>query len=330
MISETIEQALGERFEREIDRLLPDRRRIGLAVSGGPDSLALLLLAHGTRPGQIEAATVDHGLRPESASEARLVAALCASRGIPHMTLRPDWAALPRTAVQEKARAARYAALGRWASERDLAVIATAHHREDQAETLLMRLARGAGVKGLAGMRSASQLPGCPELRLVRPLLSWSKRELQRVCSDAAIEPANDPSNDDLGFERVRVRQALETASWLGPDAVAASAAKLAQADEGLEWATQIEWSQVAGDGNGGLTYRPTAPEEIRRRIVLRILNDLGHEGSEPPRGREVERLMVTLHDGQTTTLRGVRCSGGTSWFFRRAPARTPIRLRSC
>jgi tRNA(Ile)-lysidine synthase len=321
-----VDQALAERFRRDIDRLVPAGQRIGLAVSGGPDSLALLVLAHETRPLEIEVATVDHGLRPESSSEAQLVASFCATEDIPHDTLRPKWSSPPRTAIQEKARVARYVALGGWAVERSLAAIVTAHHREDQAETLLMRLTRGYGVRGLAGMRSAGPLPGYPGLRLIRPLLSWSKRELQQVCTGSGIHFAEDPSNQDANFERVRVRQALNSSSWLDAEAVARSAAQLGQADEALEWATEVEWSQVGRDLDGGFSYRPTAPQEIRRRIVVRILGELGHEGCEAPRGREVERLMVTLDGAGTGTLRGVRCSGGATWLFRPAPARAKVR----
>jgi tRNA(Ile)-lysidine synthase len=271
----------------------------------------------------LEVATVDHGLRPESAGEARFVEDVCAAMGIPHVTLHPQWVEAPRTGVQEKARAARYGALGRWAIERRLAAVATAHHREDQAETLMMRLARGAGVRGLAGMRPEAQLPDCPAILLLRPLLHWSKRELQNICRDAHLAAVVDSCNADSKFERVRVRKALEANPWLDPDALARSAAHLAEADEALEWAAAEEWSRVARD-DSGLTYRPTAPQEVRRRVVARALLDLAHEGTGEPRGRELERLMATLESGGTATLRGVRCAGGSTWRFTPAAARRP------
>lgn len=324
-----VDQALAERFSRDIDRLHPRGQRIGLAVSGGPDSLALLILAHEVRPNAIEVATVDHGLRVESASEARSVAELCAAKGILHSTLRPAWTMPPQSAVQEKARAARYAALGAWATERSLPSIATAHHREDQAETFLMRLARGSGVTGLAAMRTSSQVPGCCGTSLLRPLLSWSKEQLVQVCASAGLRAADDPSNRDTSFERVRVREALETAPWLDADAIGRSAARLQSADEALDWAAQIEWSHVSRIGDSGFSYSPMAPEEIRRRVVGRILHQLGHEGSAAPRGRDLDRLMATLFEGGTATLRGVRCSGGAAWLFVPAPVRKPVRRRT-
>jgi tRNA(Ile)-lysidine synthase len=142
------------RFQADLDRLTGGAGRVGIAVSGGPDSLALLLLAHAAIPGGIAAATVDHGLRAEAAGEAAFVAALCATLGIPHATLRPG---APITGnIQSSARKARYALLEIWADQHNLDWIATAHHADDQAETLLMRLSRGAGVAGLSGVRAVN------------------------------------------------------------------------------------------------------------------------------------------------------------------------------
>src|SRR5690348_16638428 len=135
---------LVDRFQRDLDALIAPRERVGIAVSGGPDSMALLLLAAAARPGLIEAATVDHALRPESRAEADIVAEVSSGLGVPHTTLRIDWDVPPTTAIQERAREVRYGALDRWARERSLAAVATAHHLDDQAETLIMRLARGA------------------------------------------------------------------------------------------------------------------------------------------------------------------------------------------
>lgn len=322
MASGQIDQALVERFSGDLDLLSSGDEIIGLAVSGGPDSLALLLLASEARTGRFEVATVDHGLRTGSAAEAEFVASVCAARGVAHVTLLPTWADRPRTAIQEKARIARYCALGAWASERRLSAIATAHHTQDQAETLLMRLGRGSGVRGLAAMRAVGQVPGCPDVPLIRPLLGWHKQELEDICSAAGVEPVRDPGNEDPRFERVRVRRALKDNPWLDTEALARSAANLESADEALEWVTAAEWSNVVGEAAVGLTYRPSAPREIRRRIVTRILCELGHEGTDEPRGREMDQLMTTLESAGTATLRGVRCSGGEVWRFGPAPAR--------
>ena len=316
------EPALLERFARDLDALVPADARLGVAVSGGPDSLALLLLAAAVRPGDVEAATVDHGLRPASAGEADVVAQLCERIGVPHATLTVRWREPPVTAIQERARRERYRLLGFWAEERGLRAIATAHHADDQAETLLMRLMRGAGVRGLSGMRLRSIAPGT-EVRLLRPLLGWRRSELQQVCAAAGLTPTADPSNMDENFERVRVRGALGNAEWIDAAAVARSAANLADADSALDWAMRREWKQAAREGPGVITYRPgDAPREIRRRIVARAVRKLASEGDKDLRGAELDRLMATLTECGSATLRGVLCRGGAEWRFTSAPKR--------
>ena len=302
------------RFCRDLDALVAADARLGVAVSGGPDSLALVLLATEVRSGRVEAATVDHSLRPESAAEAAMVAEICARLGVPHVTLTADWEEKPATAIQERARAMRYRLLGDWARERGLTVL-TAHHLEDQAETLLMRLARGAGVKGLAGMRPAGQV--------VRPLLGWRKAELEAVCAAAGIEPARDPSNEDEQFERVRVRRALSANGWLDAASLGASAAHLAQADDALDWAVDQEWQRAVTRGATDIVYPPSdAPPEIRRRIVRRAVLSLATEGAGELRGHELDHLLATLANGGKATLRGVLCTGGAEWRFSKAPQR--------
>jgi tRNA(Ile)-lysidine synthase len=235
-----IEAPTAERFAADLDRLAARGSKIGIAVSGGPDSIALLLLASAARPGAIEAATVDHGFRSEAADEATMVSGLCERLGVPHSTLKVEWSEKPKTAIQERARSERYRLLDRWANERGLDELATAHHLDDQAETFLMRLNRGAGVRGLAGMRSVSAVPVEGSNRpLIRPLLSWRRTELEEVCRTAGIEPVSDPSNSDDRYERVRVRQSLAEADWLDADAVARRAEDLARADSELHWTAE-------------------------------------------------------------------------------------------
>ncbi len=316
-----------ERFKRELNALVDPQETIGIAVSGGADSLALLLLAAETRPLQVEAATVDHALRPESRAEAEMVAAVCEKLGVSHRILTAEWTNKPKTAIQEQARLMRYRLLGQWARERNLGALLTAHNLDDQAETLMMRLARGAGVKGLAGMRRVSTSPGGP-IAVVRPLLGWRHSELEAVCAAAGIEPVQDPSNEDEQFERVRIRKALGEAGWLDAAALAQSAANLAEADAGLHWATDIEWKRSVRRAEGEILYTPTdAPREIRRRIIRRAVLALASEGGgAEPRGRELDQLLAVLRTGRRATLRGVLCIGGPAWRFTRAPARTPLR----
>ena len=318
-----VDTALVERFRHELDSLVEPSSRIGVAVSGGPDSLALLILAAEARPELVEAATVDHALRPESRHEADLVSGVCEQLGIPHRILTVEWKEKPETAIQERARGARYGLLAAWAREKGLSALLTAHHLDDQAETFFMRLARGAGVRGLAGMRRLMNVPG-GTLALVRPLLGWHRSELEQVCANAGVVPVADPSNEDDHFERVRMRRALANAEWIDPRSVAQSASNLAQADAALGWATTQEWRRAVTNGGGQILYTPTdAPREIRRRIVQRAVLRLATEGNAAElRRAELDRLLAALANGQKTTLRGVLCSGGPEWRFARAPAR--------
>ena len=316
--------ALVDRFRDDLDSLIEPGARFGIAVSGGPDSLALLLLAAATRPGQFDAATVDHGLRPESRGEAEKVGDICQRLGMPHAALAIEWDVPPTTAIQEQARKGRYGALASWMRDRGLAALLTAHHLDDQAETLMMRLNRGSGVRGLAAMRHSGPLPGDPKMTVLRPLLGWRRAELESLCADAGLDPVSDPSNLDERYERVRIRRELATADWLSPEALAKSAAYLGAADEALDWAAGKEWAEFVDIRGGEIVYRASAaPMEIKRRTVARAIAELATEGSaEELRGRELDRLVGVLKDGGTATLRGVRCSGDAGWTFAPAPPR--------
>jgi tRNA(Ile)-lysidine synthase len=183
---------------------------IAVAVSGGPDSLALIILAdrwarrHG---GQAWALHVDHGLRPESISEAGVVAGWLGARGIPHALL--AWTGdKPRSGIQEAAREARYRLLAEWCRERGCLHLLTGHHREDQIETHLIRRRAASGIDGLAGMPAVRELHGC---RLVRPLLGVSKARLAAVLEASGQPFLRDPSNRNPIFERARLRSAATT-----------------------------------------------------------------------------------------------------------------------
>jgi tRNA(Ile)-lysidine synthase len=311
-----------DRFRADFDALIAPGESVGIAVSGGPDSVALLLLAAAARPGRIEAATVDHALRRDARDEADAVAGICQRLGVPHAILTVSWAETPETAVQERARRQRYRLLSYWVEERGLGALATAHHADDQAETLLMRLARGAGVRGLAAMRARSVTTGS-HVRLVRPLLGWRRCELEQICSDAGVTPATDPSNEDERFERVRVRRALADEEWLDAAAIARSATNLADADIALDWAARMEWKSAVQEKRGAILYRPgDRPAEIVRRIIGKAVRRLATEGEPELRGREADQLLRTLMAGGVGTIRGVRCEGGREWRFTPAPPR--------
>lgn len=289
--------------------------RFGVAVSGGPDSLALLLLAHAAFPGRMEAATVDHGLRPESGAEAAFVRETCAALGIAHATL----AGPPiHGNVQAGARDLRYRLLGQWAQARGLAFVATGHHRDDQAETLLMRLQRGAGLGGLAGIRPRTEMDG---LTVLRPLLGWRRAELAEVVAEAGLVPVADPSNGDERYDRARLRRRLAGSDWLEPSALARSAAALAEAEEALDWTVEQLIAERTGPVRDGLSFDAAGlPPELRRRALLRLLALL--VPADPPRGEAVQRLLAALDAGETATLAGVRCEGGPVWRLSPAPPR--------
>ena len=304
------------RFRADLAALAgPAPPAFGVAVSGGPDSLALLLLAEAAFPGLAEAATVDHRLRPESAAEAAFVRELCTARGIAHATLTGP--AIEGN-VQAGARALRYRLLGDWARERGLAFLLTAHHQDDQAETLLLRLQRGAGLAGLAGIRPRAELDG---LTVLRPLLGWRRAELAEIAAEAGLNPVQDPSNTDERYDRARLRKRLAETDWLDTPALARSAAALAEAETALDWIVEQLIAERVEPAHEGLTFDAAGlPAELRRRALLRLLALL--VPADPPRGESVQRLLGLLEAGETATLAGVRCEGGPVWRLAPAPPR--------
>lgn len=303
---------LRNRFRADLERLTQGEGRIGIALSGGSDSLALLLLANATLGTQISAATVDHGLRSEAASEAIFAGSVCADIGVSHHILKPDRPISGN--LQSSARTARYALLEDWADRENIAWIATAHHADDQAETLLMRLNRGSGVAGLAGVRARNG-------RVIRPLLSWRRDELAEIVRLSGITPVDDPSNRDDRYDRARLRKVLAGKDWLDPAAAARSAAALAEAELALDWAASTTANRRTAFANGVVSFDPRGlPREILRRIVLICLRRV--EADADPRGDELDRLMIGLAQGRVATLAGVKCTGGDFWLFSKAPPR--------
>ena len=312
-----IDPALVARFSTGLDALVPARAKVGIAVSGGPDSLALLLLAAAARPGLVEAATVDHRLRAESGADAAMVAEVCAGLGVPHQTLPLSWDA-PAANVQARARVERYRALGEWAAGRELAAVATAHHLDDQAETLLMRLARGAGVAGLAGVRRRRML--ARNVMLVRPLLDWRRAELEAVAAAAGLEPVDDPANRDESHDRTRARAFLAGCDWPEPARLAASAANLADAEDALQFAAaKLYRERHRMDGEAALIDAHGLPRELKRRLLLIAIQA---RGAPAPRGADLMRLIGVLERGGTATLAGLKVEGGGTWRLTPAPPR--------
>ncbi|OAF18945.1 tRNA lysidine(34) synthetase TilS [Bradyrhizobium neotropicale] len=278
-----------------------------LAVSGGPDSVALMWLAarwqrslaHGPR---LVAVTVDHGLRPEAAREARDVKRLATVLELTHRTMR--WTGpKPKTGLPAAARQARYRLLARAARAAGATHVLTAHTRDDQAETLLMRLLRGSGIAGLSAMARISEREG---IMLARPLLDIPKSQLVATLKRAKIGFADDPSNRDTAFTRPRLRALLPQLAAEGGDArgLARLAARLARANAAVEVLTdgaeRFLRLRDRGDASHGLPARSfeasafaSLPEEVRLRLLLRAINALGHEG--PAELGKVEALMAML-----------------------------------
>lgn len=296
---------------------------LGVAVSGGGDSIALLHLLHvfatlhGTK---LRAVTVDHGLRPEAAEEAKGVAKQCARLGILHETL--TWTGWNgKGNLQNEARIARYAAMARWAKSAGISTIALGHTADDQAETVLMRLARRAGVDGLSGMRLRSHREG---MTWVRPLLNITRERLRAYLIQENIPWIDDPSNEDTRFDRIKSREALSILKPLGIEieGLAEVASHMAKCQHALDWQTFLAAKDIVTLDAGAVAIDECAlrllPEEIQRRLYIKAMQWIS--GSRyPPRRGAVASVMLALRDGQSGTVDGchVRRVGGRVWVFR-------------
>ena len=272
------------------------RRAVLLAVSGGPDSTALLYLAaeHAKRAGgpSLFAATVDHGLRPESAGEAAQVGALAARLGVAHVTL--TWeGAKPATRLQERAREARYALLIAHAKDIGAEAIVTAHHLDDQAETVLMRLARGSGVAGLAGIPAESERGG---MKILRPLLDVTKAELIAVCEDAGLAYFSDPSNHNEQFFRARLRKILAE-EGLNASALARLARRAEQVEAALVSQTAAAEARLGLIATGACEANLllAEPTEIVQRLLTAAIARVGKRDAGRIGLEKIETLAAGL-----------------------------------
>src|SRR5215218_6593474 len=274
-----------------------------LAVSGGPDSLALMWLAARwrralSRGPPLIAVTVDHGLRTEAAREARDVKRLARTLDLPHRTLR--WTgAKPDTGLPAAARAARYRLLAKAARSSGATHILTAHTRDDQAETLLMRMLRGSGIAGLAAMARETEREG---VWLARPLLDVAKSQLVATLNKAKIAFADDPTNRDTSYTRPRLRALMPALVEEGGDSrnLARLATRLARANAAIEvLADGAERYLALRDRNDAARFGFDASdfaglsEEVRLRLLMRAIDRVGHEG--PAELGKAEALLVAL-----------------------------------
>lgn len=283
--------------------------RVAVGVSGGADSMALMCLA--AEAGlDVTALTVDHGLRAEAADEARQVAAWAAARGVPHAILAHD-GPKPAANLQAAARAIRYRLLAGWCRAAGLDALLIAHTQDDQAETVLLRLARGSGVDGLAAMAPDTRREG---VRVLRPLLDVPRARLEATLRARGQAWLDDPSNLDPRHARVRLRALAPALAGEGLDAprLAATARTMARARSALETWTQAHLAATVRLHASGVAVADAArlrdaPEEIVLRALSRLVVAIGGH-DVPPRLAQVERLAARLgEDGfRGATLGGV------------------------
>ncbi|NHK29307.1 tRNA lysidine(34) synthetase TilS [Parvularcula flava] len=302
--------------------------RLAVAVSGGADSMVLLwAVAQAFPKERILALTVDHGLRSQAAAEAAMVADWCSGQGTEHLTL--QWTGdKPSSGIQAAARAARYRLLAGACNRQGATVLLTAHHADDQAETVLARLARGSGAEGLAAMRPERLIAagaGAP-VALVRPLLSWRRSALRNIAETNDLPIADDPSNDDPTYERVRRRAFLAAAGvqdFLSVDALNRTATSLAETaslqEAQLDDAFRAAGGWVTGSGTVMLSRRRLAdlPGGLAYRLLARAIEAAG--GSDMPVSpTDVPKGGLE----KTITLAGAMCTvDGDDLIIMREPA---------
>lgn len=307
---------------------------VGLAVSGGADSLALMVLIQSWAQARLKAPrimvySVDHGLRPEARSEADYVMAEAQRRGFEARVLR--WEGnKPTSGVQAAARSARYRLMGAAMACDGASVLVTAHHLQDQAETVMMRLAHGSGFEGLGGMAPWSEIEG---VKVFRPLLGVSREHLCGLTDAAGLVAVRDPSNEDTHYERVRWRQVMPALARLGLDSagVAVLARRSREADDAITaWAAQVERELVMIDGFGAACLDVRAflalPRAVGAKVLARVMG-LVDGGKRSHALAQVERLYDAVlqempFSGGTALGCVVRGRGKKLWVSREAGRR--------
>ncbi len=310
--------------------------RFAIAVSGGRDSMALAALAalYSEKAGaEVLALTVDHGLRAGSAEEAQDVAGWCEALGLAHETLLWE-GKKPTSGVQAAARHSRYRLLAEACEARGVDALLTAHTADDQAETVLMRLARGGGVRGLSGMAAETLIAagGGAPIRLLRPLLNFSRARMTATVEAAGVLFIDDPSNEDTGFERIRMRKLLaelEAQGDLTKDALVQTAVKMQKTRALLEERELALFERADGAffewGGARLDMQRTLPELTDPAIGSLTTRILQAVAGAPHRADE-EAASAALHDVIHTgaaTLGGVlmKLRKDQIWFVREPAA---------
>ncbi len=286
---------------------------VGLAVSGGSDSMAMLHLMARAAPHAgwtLQAVTVDHRLRPEAADEAAFVGRVCAGLGVPHQVLAWDHGAISGNLMQAASQA-RYGLMASWARTHGIGYVLLAHTADDQAETFLMGLSRAAGLDGLTGMRWEWTDDG---VTFRRPFLFQTRVELQAYLARHGLAWIDDPTNDDDQFTRVRARRALKALRPLGitVDRLASVVHNLAMAQGVVRQAVADKADQIAREAAGGLildrkAFRFLDPEVARRLLIAAI--SWVSQARHAPREASVIRLLEAIRSGRDATLWGCRLS---------------------
>ncbi|GHA37801.1 hypothetical protein GCM10007989_37110 [Devosia pacifica] len=294
---------------------LRDYKAIGLGVSGGPDSVGLMLMVKQWADETPDAPTifvysVDHGLRPEAAGEVHGVLSLAARLGLAARGL--VWSDdKPATGIQEAARAARYRLIREAMRQDGAELLLTAHHISDQAETVLMRLAHGSGIEGLKGMQAFSEIEG---LKIFRPLLDVDPKELHGLVADAGVEAVNDPSNADEHYERVRWRAALPQLTALGidPPTLLRLSRRMADADAALAKIADAAFDDLVKlDGFGAARIERVAYDAlgsaVATRVLARVLANVGGHQKAHALG-QIEKLHDSI--GSESALKNTTLLG--------------------
>jgi tRNA(Ile)-lysidine synthase len=292
---------------------------IVVAVSGGGDSLALMHLLKGYAKARRLAPpivlTVDHGLRRNSARDARQVALWAKQAGLQAhvLTWRGD---KPKTGVEAAARDARYRLMAAWLAKNRIATLYVGHTQDDQAETFLLRLARGSGLDGLSAMQARAPWPGPrPDLTVARPLLGIARDALRAHLAAIGQPWLDDPMNDDAAFDRVKIRKAQAALAEAGLTSarIAAAAAHLGRARAALEGMTEALLARASTPVPGGFALDPAAlaaaPREVGLRALAALLMAVSGQAYRP-RFEALERLLARLADGtcgRGATLHGCR-----------------------
>lgn len=291
---------LTARFALAMESLAPERpSRLGLAVSGGGDSIALMHLARHWSGAGLHIATVNHGLRPEAPKEAAFVAQTAGALGLSHVTLKWEgWSGQGN--LQDAARQARRSLLAQWAQQEGLQAVLLGHTQNDQAETFLMRLARGSGVDGLAAMAPVHVECG---IRWLRPLLQFTRDELRDWLRARNHSWVDDPSNDDTNFDRIKARQAVQHLEPLGlsSERLAQTAQRMAEARAVLDAAATDAARHICRFEHGDFVFDAAGldalAQETRHRLVARALCEVA---SKPYRPR-LSALRAALSSASAT-----------------------------